>query len=240
MIMREIDFLPSWYKNDRKRQMGRRTQYIILGAVFALMMIWNFITASSVSVASAEVESLAGQLQDAKNISEQYSTLQQNINQMKRKVDIIKMTDPHIDIAATLAEISYLIGDRIALNKITLKSEPLVADSQLKGNAVRPADNSWKAKTEENLGRCRFKIIINGVACDASNVAELIVKLETSPYFIQVIPSYSRNKQIEDKASSKMSKQYQISEFEISCYLANYKERDNQDSSKTGSGQENL
>jgi len=235
--MKEIDFLPSWYTNDRKRQIGRRTQYIILGAVFALMMIWNFVTASSVSTANAQVESLAGQLQDAKSVSGQYSSLKQDVDQLKLKVDTVKMTDSNIDIAATLAEISYLIGDRIALNKIILKSEPLAPDNSSRGNAVRSAGNPFKG--QEKHGKNRFRIIISGVACDATNVAELIVRLEVSTYFSQVIPSYSRNRQITDKASN-TSKQYQISEFEISCYLANYKEKDNQNFAKTGSGQGNL
>ena len=235
--MKEIDFLPSWYTDDRKRQIGRRTQYIMLGAVFALMMIWNFVTVSSVSSANAQLESLAGQLQDAKSVSQQYSSLQKDVDQLKLKVDTVKMTDSNIDIAATLAEISYLTSDRIALNKITLKSEPLAVENLSKGNAVRSAGNPFKG--EEKFGKNRFKIIISGVACDATNVAELIGRLEASPYFCQIIPSYSRNKQITDKASN-TSKQYQMSEFEISCYLANYKEKDNQNFAKTGSGQGNL
>jgi len=237
--MKEIDFLPAWYKDDRKRQIGRRTQYIILGAVFALMMIWNFVTVSSVSTANAQVESLVGQLQDAKSVSGQYFSLQQEIDQLKLKADVVEMIDSHINVAATLAEITYLTGDRIALNRIILKSEPLVGGNLLKGNAIRSAGSYSKTKAEGKLGKSRFRIIVSGVACDATNVAELIVRLENSPYFSQVIPSYSRNKQITDKASN-MSKQYQISEFEISCYLANYKEKDNQDSSKTSSGQGNL
>ena len=236
--MKEIDFLPSWYKDDIRRKVGRRTQCIILIAVFALMMIWNFVTVSSVSTANAEVQSLADQLQDAKKISEQYFSLQQEVNQLKLKANTIEMIDSHIDVAATLAEISYLMGDRIVLDKVIFKSEVL-DDKSPKGNAIRSAGNSLKAKVEEKLGKSRFRIIISGVAGDTTNVAELIVRLENSPYFSQVIPSYSRNKQITDKAL-KASKQYQVSEFEISCYLANYEEKNNQNPLKTGSGQGNL
>jgi len=237
--MKEIDFLPTWYTNDRKRQIGRRTQYIILGGVFVLMMVWNFVTVSSVSTASAQVDSLAEKLQNAKSLSQQYSQLQQETEQLKLKAEIVEMTDSHFDVAATLAEISYLMGKRIALNRITLKSEPLALDSKKKGNAIRLARNSYDAKKEGTPVKSRFRVIISGVACDATNVAELIVRLENSSYFSQVIPSYSRNNQITDRAS-KGSKQYQISEFEISCYLANYKEKDSQEFSKTGSEQGNL
>ena len=133
--------------------------YTVFTPWFALMMIWNFVTVSSVSTANAQVESLAGPLQDAKSLSQQYSSLKQDVDQLKLKVDTIKMTGSNIDIAATLAEISYLIGDRIALNKIILKSEPLAPDNSSKGNAVRSAGNLFKG--QEKHGKNRFKIFNN-------------------------------------------------------------------------------
>jgi Tfp pilus assembly protein PilN len=229
--MKEIDFLPSWYKADRKRQIGRRNQYIILGAVFALMMIWNFVTVSSVSTANAQVELLAEKFQDAEKVSEQYSSLQKEIDQLNLRTDIVKITDSNIDVAATLAEISYLLGDRIVLHSIAFKSESNAGGNWLKSNP--------KSKTKEKPSQNRFRVSINGIASDAASVAELIVRLENSPYFTQVIPSYSRNKQVSEN-TSRASQQYQVSEFEISCYLANYKEKNNQNLSKTGSGQGNL
>jgi len=72
-----------------------------------------------------------------------------------------------------------------------------------------------------HLGNVRFKVVIKGIALNASDVAELICRLEDSPYFCQVVPSFSRN--IKTKTGSgpdAMSNQ--VSEFEISCYLSNY------------------
>ena len=154
--MKEIDFLPTWYTDDRKRQMGRRTQYIVLSAVFALMMIWNFVTVSSVATANAQVESLADQLGNAKSVSGQYSKVKQEIDQLKLKTDIVEMIDSHIDVSATLAEISYLMDDRIALNKILLKSQAFAKDNLPKGNTIRSAGNLLKGKVEETLGKSRF------------------------------------------------------------------------------------
>ena len=47
--MKEIDFLPEWYKSGRRRQVNYRAQYIILSGVFAVMMVWNYVSATSVS-----------------------------------------------------------------------------------------------------------------------------------------------------------------------------------------------
>jgi hypothetical protein len=98
-------------------------------------------------------------------------------------------------------------------------------------------------KQELPLGDVRFKVVIGGVAADASDVAALICSLEDSPYFYQVVPSFSRtavitqtgNSSFHSKINNENSKgivqqnkgnnQIQISEFEISSYLANYCEQ---------------
>jgi len=63
--------------------------------------------------------------------------------------------------------------------------------------------------------------VISGVASDASYVADLVCKLEDSPYFCQVIPSFSRNREIKVETGV-AEENLRISEFEIRCYLANY------------------
>jgi len=51
----------------------------------------------------------------------------------------------------------------------------------------------------------------------------LICKLDDSPYFCQVVPSFSRNKKMK-VGTGLAGENFQVSEFEISCYLANYRE----------------
>ena len=95
------------------------------------------------------------------------------------------------------------------------------------------------------VGDVRFKIVMRGIAADAGDVAALVCKLEDSPYFCQVVPSFSRNAEVKaanytsGQGSAKASeevpgarenirepdKSVQVSEFEISCYLANYREQ---------------
>jgi len=62
--------------------------------------------------------------------------------------------------------------------------------------------------------------VISGVAAGAGDIAELIGKLEESPYFCLVSPSFSQNR----KMKVGTGENFQVSEFEISCYLANYRE----------------
>jgi len=57
--MKEIDFLPEWYKSGRRRQVSYRTQYIALGGVFVVMMVWSLITTHSISKARAQYAQMA-------------------------------------------------------------------------------------------------------------------------------------------------------------------------------------
>jgi hypothetical protein len=95
------------------------------------------------------------------------------------------------------------------------------------------------------LGDVRFKVVMSGVAADGRDVAALTCKLEDSPYFCQVVPSFSRNAKISIKSDSSLHAEtdvvegtvetknrvrkaegnIQVSEFEINCYLANYREQ---------------
>jgi hypothetical protein len=74
-------------------------------------------------------------------------------------------------------------------------------------------------------GDVGFKIVLDGVASDARDVAEFICKLEDSPYFCQVVPLFTRNKEIKITTSSAGRRGGILaSEFEISCKLANYRQ----------------
>ena len=81
------------------------------------------------------------------------------------------------------------------------------------------------------------------MAADATDVAALVSRLEESPYFRYVVPSFSRNMQIERQSTTSlrdpdilrptletasragaMGGTLRVSEFQINCYLGNYRE----------------
>jgi Tfp pilus assembly protein PilN len=248
--MKEIDFLPEWYKSGRRRQVNYRTQYIILGGIFLVMMVWNFITSYSISKAEARVVQMTDKQARAEKVSAKLAELKNEMNTYHKRETLVERIDSKINIANILAEISYLIDERIVLGKIELVSEKFV-DIQNKDSSrqavgvVRAVQSDFAARGELPIGGVRFKVIIAGVAADASDVAALICKLENSPYFCQVILSYSRNTDIEVQSSDVLSLRKEhaqemsnisgedrksdgnirVSNFEINCYLANYREQ---------------
>ena len=148
-----------------------------------------------------------------------------------------------------MAEMSFLIDERIVLKKLEFVAEKFENGQEKKtssaDNVVRVVQSNMGKKKDLPLGYVRFKVIIIGIAADTNDVAALMCKLEDSRYFCQVVLSYSRwNEEIgmERVSSSKIGVnvaqeneqnksmvsetgtqgKIQVNEFEINCYLANY------------------
>jgi Tfp pilus assembly protein PilN len=238
--MKEIDFLPEWYKSGRRRQVSYRTQYIALGGVFVVMVVWNFIAMHSISKVRAQFAQMSTKQAQAEGRSAELAEIQSELRDLQKKEESIEEIDSKIDVACVLAEMSFLIDEKIVLSKVKLVAEKFEDKQQAGTTVVRAVRTKLSEKREMPLGDVRFKVVIEGVAADATNLAALICRLEDSPYFCQVVPSFSRTAVINaagnpsfrstKSPNTKGSVQetggnIRVSEFEVSCYLANYREQ---------------
>ena len=244
--MKEIDFLPEWYKSGQRRQVSYRTQYIALGGVLVVMVVWNFIATHSISKVRAQFAQMATRQTQAEGLSIKLAELKSELRGLQEKTESIEEIDSKIDIADVLAEMSFLIDERIVLNKIVFDAEKIEDKRRAKpspraGTVVRAVRTKLNKKRNLPLGDVRFRVVINGVAANAGEVAALICRLEDSPYFCQVVPSFSRTavinaagnplfrsrtKSLNTKGSVQETRgNIRVSEFEISSYLANYREQ---------------
>ncbi len=226
--MKEIDFLPTWYKSGRRRQISYRTQYASLVGIFVVMMVWNFIATHSLSKTATELAQAELKSASAESAAQEYAKIKSEVVYLQEKARTIEEIDSKIGVANVLAEISFLVDKKIVLSKVEFVAEKFSGRQRGKPNsisAVRAVGGNFSGKEASPLGDVRFKVVISGVASDASDVAALICRLEDSPYFCQVIPSFSRNKEMKTDAKAAGEK-FQVSEFEISCELANYQQEE--------------
>ncbi len=224
IVMKEIDFLPEWYKSGRRRQISYRTQYVALSCAFLVMVAWSFFTAHSVSKAEAELARGMVRPHEGPAGSGEFADIRHQVVELQEKLELIGRVDSRIEVASVLAEMSFLIDDQIVLSKVRLSADGFENEyaKTTTPSVMRVAGMKGVGK-QAPLGDIRFKVVISGVASDASEVGELICKLEESPYFCQVVPSFSRNKLMQVGTGFRREN-LQVSEFEISCYLANYRE----------------
>jgi hypothetical protein len=195
------------------------------------MLTSNFILGHSVSKAQAKLADCQSKSTEAKNLLTEFEKIQTEIQSLQKSAGLLKKIDSRINIGDVLAEISLLVGNKIALNRMDFTAEKFEKSnlSNTSAYAVRPAGTSANMSEEMFMGQVRFKIVLNGVAADSSEVGEFICRLEKSSYFSNVSPKFTRNKeikigQVNGQSSQQKLEDIQVSEFEINCYLANYKE----------------
>lgn len=209
--MKEIDFLPEWHKQARRRRIRYRAQYGLILSVFVIMCCWSFFNAKSVSNAQAITarQKLSPSQMQALEECAHYKT---DLASFAGQAAVLSKFDSKINLACILAELSYLIDSKIILTQLDIQAEPINDSAQSSSGSGLTRVNKTAAPQD---GYFRSKVIMRGMACEAGNVAAFICKLEQSPYFCRIMPGFSRTGKV---------KELQVSEFEISCYIANYKE----------------
>lgn len=234
-IMKDIDFLPEWYKSGIRREVSHRMQYIALGGVFLLMTVWSLTTTHSISKARAEFADMSATHTQAENVSAELNGIQNKLRSLQKKVESTRRIDSRIDVASVLAEMSFLVEKSVVFSKVDFVAEKFQDKKQDKtpgrnAAVLRAARVKKPGKQELPLGHVRFKVVVAGVAARASDVATLIMKLEDSPYFCQVVLSFLRSAEVKAESTRPTSggtpdagASIAASEFEIYCYLANYR-----------------
>lgn len=221
--MKEINFLPQWYKQNKINKLKYRMEFIALSAMFLFMLLWIAVAGYRVLSQKNKLSALLEKSIIAEQASGEYAVLKRQLHQLQKNQKIIESIDSRMDITHVLAELSYLIDSKTVVTKLEFDAESLSkenAEEQKDFSRLRVAEAESYEDSFDVTGNIRFKIMIKGIAFAQGDVAEFVCKLEDSPYFCKVIPSYTRN--VKAKTGTLFCAEgYQISEFELSCYLAN-------------------
>ena len=227
--MKEIDFLPEWYKQNKKNRLTYRIGYMALAAMFVLMLLWTAFAGLGVMREKNTLAVLLQKKEIVEKASNEYAVLKGQLGELQKSEKVIESLDARIDVTNVLAELSYLIDSKIVVTRLEFDAESVKtegAEDNGSSSGLRTAKTVSSDNASDASGDVKFKIAIKGVAFAQGNVADFICKLESSPYFCNVIPSYTRNVTAQ-QGTLFSQKGMQISEFELSCYLANYVGKNN-------------
>lgn len=234
--MREIDFLPEWYKESKRRRLHLRRQYVALTVIFLAMLTYNLTSEYRVAKAGAEIMQFEDQRVEAEEVMRQFNQISRALGEHKAKAEVIEQIDSRIDLGAVLAEISHLINDRVVLSRVDFISEPIARTDKKQsggGSTVRAVSRSDNAAGQALLGDVRFRIVLAGVAVESGDTTALFSRLEESPYFTRVSMSFSRPGTINvspgptGQTPARARETLGVTAFEMTCYLANYEEISN-------------
>jgi hypothetical protein len=206
--MKEVDFLPQWYQEGRRRQSSVKRQYVALAVLFLIMVVWNAFAVRSASLASAELSRDEQQAKEAERICYQFDHLVRQVKDCREGLCEMRALEGQLDLAAVLAELSTLIDGPLALESLEVTAE----------RASEPGGtdpNAWVG------GPVRFPVVMKGLAQDAPAVAEVLRRIEASECFRQVNLVISRNPGPTDGTTT--ADQQACSRptvaFEIRCFL---------------------
>jgi hypothetical protein len=233
--VKDLDFLPDWYKDRKRRHSRVRKQYIALVAVFLMMMTFNLTALHRAGRVAADVSRFDEQRTRAEAIVDEFNLVTRELNQMKARADLVKRIDTRIDVAPILAEISHIVDESILLSKIEFVAEPLVPPddtSRAKGLSAR-ATRTEDSRRELALGASTLRVVLAGVAAQSSQVADLVCRLDESAYFQHVRPSFYGRTKVQvgslqaasgkaDASATGSPGMLDVTAFEITCTLANY------------------
>jgi hypothetical protein len=228
LIMKDIDLLPEWYTSGKRKQQSLRSQYMILVGVVVIMNVWNFVAANSLSGTEERIREDMYRCAKAQAIIEKTKETTGRIEELSKKDQLLDAIDSKINIADILSELSFLVDGKIVLSDVKFEAQKFEADVQggSSPSGVRVAGASSKKSANVPLGDVRFLVSLRGIADQTSDVGKFVRRLEESEYFRDVSLAFSRSKSVKVSAVQG-DEQRLVSEFEISCDLANYQLRQN-------------
>ena len=214
--MKDVDFLPSWYRTKQRLKARFNSHYMMIGMVFLMLMGWSFVAGHVVSKARADVTGLRKAFDKGVHQVSMAQELDAKIADLSKKKKIFDQVKKRTNLTAVLGELAFLTDQAIVIKSIDLREETLGKEMEAGAStAVVMTVTSVNSKSESPLpsGPIKQCVVIKGIAAGAPDVAMLISRLEESAYFKKVNPIYSRNSKIKDKT---------VTEFEIQADVNDY------------------
>ena len=168
--MKDIDFLPEYFQDERKRRLSLQRQCIFLCIIFLIMILSNALGSRAISQVRAELLLGEKQCNEAQRAGFECGRLKESIVQVKRMRRLIAQLGTNPDVANTLAELSTLISDNIVIENLEINRE-------------HNSDSAVKS----------FDIKVQGRACSVSDVAVLMNAMERASGLSAVNLVYSKN-----------------------------------------------
>ena len=205
--MKDMNFLPQWYADDRWEHSVLRTQFISLAVIFSLLAVWNFVTAHSVSAARAELEQVVSKKEAVADTVAEFNDLKSQLELGTQKIKLIDTLRSEIDPTAVLAELSHLVGTEVVISSVNIRAEKFVELSRRRRGLTLHGD-------------ARYQLEISGRSLTSQAAARFLCDIEDSAYFCEVTPVYSKSS-LNVQGTGSLSGE-QVTEFKVNCYLANY------------------
>lgn len=220
--MRDVDFLPQWYKDNTRRKLRVQRQYIALSIIFLIMIFSNAVASRKISRANADLTRSDTERGHAERFMVEFGRLNSRVSETRAALTSANRLKLELDVANVLAELSTVVSGEIVLRSVELLGRKPAELALALETAPSPVASDEAG--ERGADRCAVRLI--GFARHADPVAALIDDLEDSATFHDVNLVYSKasaeapasapapSAQVSELTSQKMI------EFEVSCTIS--------------------
>jgi hypothetical protein len=185
--MREIEFLPAWYPNLRRRKRIARLQSAVVVLLLCGFCAWAGLAHHNVMGAETSLQILQEQL-DQTHIEQTILSQQLDLRQqLQDREQLIGSLGYPVQMTRLMQKVDQVMPKEMSLLQVDCNVEetPRVVTSVA---GVKPGDNK-----EPQLDR-RLKVRLLAIAPSEVDLANFLAGLTSVPFFDQVAPSYARSR----------------------------------------------
>lgn len=200
--MRELEFLPPWYPQLRRR---RKTLFVQFWATIALaigLMGWVAFTNRTIAQKQLQSSTLDRQLQQSRSDLKQLDAKLAEKKLLEQQQQVMARVGEHVEVTRLLAKLDQIMPKEMSLTQVSQDTQEQVKFADTKAGAKGAAA---AAKTS-SMSRKQV-VHVTGVTPSDADWATVLAKLGDSAYF--------QNVQLED-AHEKTDQGHVMREFQVS------------------------
>jgi hypothetical protein len=199
----EVDFLPAWYGQVRRRQRRVVLQGWVAVVLALGLGLWMFLSQRNVELVEAALSVVTEQLSETDQDLAKLEDLLVLQRQWRRQDQVISQLGMHVESSRMLGLLSSTMPSDMALIDLTIQVE------ERETPAVRPAINLSAARAAQEQGKWddegrmngetrqrnrRMKVVLLGVAPTGVDLARFLTRLGDTPFLEQVSMKHLRDR----------------------------------------------
>jgi Tfp pilus assembly protein PilN len=190
--VRELEFLPDWYAQTRRR----RRVVILLGWLTAAIVValgsWLVLMQSKVTGARAALVSVDHELGNSRSELVKLDELLELERQLQRQQQILNKVGMHVEGARLMTTLDEVIPAEMALVELDYKTMERVRE--LPQEKARAASIAAGGKAQDPPVDRWLEVKLVGVAPSDVDLANFLAKLTSKPFFSAVRMGYAKDR----------------------------------------------
>jgi len=191
--MRDVDFLPPWYRDLLSRKRSTIAYLLVLAFMVVLVSAGSLRRRSEIRAAERGLAASDAQLESTRADLQKLDVLRQLRDQWRRQERALTSTGVNIEASRLLAALTKVIPPDTALTGITFAVAEPQRDDPTPTTAPAPSNQADPASPRPS-GNRRLNVSLHGIAPGEVAVANVLAGISKQPLFRHVNLTYAKDR----------------------------------------------